>query len=799
MKRIFLFYLLVQSLFVKAQVTDSMIRVYASQVPDQKVYVHFDKEVYRAGETIWFKAYLFSGFSLSVQSRNFYAELINGQGNVIQRKVYPISASSAAGSFDLPDSTSGGSLVFRAYTTWMLNFDDAFLFQKNITVVHQSDVVPGEKTAQAKKYFIQFFPEGGNLTGGLHSVVAFKATDEVGMPVFAKGSIVDSKGAVVTSFSSLHDGMGVFNLTPVVNERYEAVWSDPSGRQQTIRLPDIKTQGIVLALTKSGTKRIFHLSRTDDVPESWKKVHILALLGQETVFKAKTDMTAVTTTSGAIPVETLPSGILQLTVFSDTWEPIAERIVMINNGNYGFDAKVNTAELNTNSKAKELIEIQVDDTLFCNLSLSVTDLAASIHTATDNIISTLLLTGDIKGWVHNPATYFADRTDSTAAKLDLVMLTHGWRRYDWVNMATGHKPVLKYPADNYLSIEATASGSKAASPLRTDEQLQIFIQGKDSSHQFLLMPKTGQDKFSLPDIMFYDSVTVYYEFMKDKRADKNRKVAFYNNFYKGEEQINLLHRPAGWQTDTAAIVQAGSFAGMPSQVSTYNNKNHMLAPVTVKTRVKSRMDQLDERYTSGLFRGGNGYPFDLTDQFASSYSDIFTYLQGKVPGGLRVLRYQDSTKVLWRGNRPALFLDEIPVDIIQISSIPVGNIAYVKVLRPPFMGAYMGGANGAIAVYTKRGADEKQTPAKGLNKSTIAGYSTPKEFYSPAYKDLSETEQAAADYRTTLYWNPSILTDSTSQKVQVEFYNNKVAKAFRIVLEGVNEMGKVVRIEKIIQ
>src|SRR4051794_1124371 len=88
---------------IKAQVVDSMIKVYSEQVPDQKAYVHFDKDLYRAGETIWFKAYLFSGFSLSAVSKNFYAELINDKGAVVQRKVYPITESSSYGNFDLPD------------------------------------------------------------------------------------------------------------------------------------------------------------------------------------------------------------------------------------------------------------------------------------------------------------------------------------------------------------------------------------------------------------------------------------------------------------------------------------------------------------------------------------------------------------------------------------------------------------------------------------------------------------------------------------------------------------------------
>ncbi|WP_147203466.1 hypothetical protein [Segetibacter aerophilus] len=792
-------FLFISFLSIHAQVIDSMIKVYSEQVPDEKAYVHFDKDLYRAGETIWFKAYLFSGFSLSSTSKNFYAELVNDKGNIVQRKVYPIAESSSSGSFDLPDSMPAGNMVFRGYTVWMYNFDTAFIFQKNIVVTDKAGLTEKKKSEVVKTYSIQFFPEGGNLVNNLQSVVAFKANDELGLPVAANGNIVDSKGTVVTSFSSKHDGMGAFNLTPSPNETYQAVWNDPSGKKQTISLPEVKAQGYVLKISGASGKKVFMLTRTDEVPESWKKVNIIALLGQERIYKAKANLAETKVTSGTIPVENLPSGIMQITIFSDTWEPIAERITMINNGNYTFQAKVNTPELNTNFRAKNTIEIEVDDTVLSNLSLAVTDAAIGRQTSGDNIISRMLLSGDIKGYVYNPTYYFANNADSTANNLDLVLLTHGWRRYNWATLARGRKPVIKFPADNYLTLEAKVFGVTTASPLRTDEQLLIFIQSKDSSSQFLEMPKTGVDKFTLPNVIFYDTATVFYQFMKDKKAEKEMSLGFYNNFIKGARRIDFLNRPLNLEVDTAAIARTKFFADKLFQLgSKFDPKGNVLEAVTVKTRTKSPTQQLDEKYASGLFRGDNGYSFDLTNNQATSYFDIFSFLQGRV-AGLQITGQGSNASLTWRGSRPALFLNEMQTDVSQISSISVSDVAYIKVMRPPFIGATGGGAGGAIAVYTKKGGDVKQEPGKGLNKSLVVGYSAPKEFYSPNYKDLSGSSEVTADYRTTLYWNPMILTDATRKKVRFEFYNNDITKAYRVILEGVNEIGKMVRVEKVIQ
>jgi hypothetical protein len=153
--------------------------------------------------------------------------------------------------------------------------------------------------------------------------------------------------------------------------------------------------------------------------------------------------------------------------------------------------------------------------------------------------------------------------------------------------------------------------------------------------------------------------------------------------------------------------------------------------------------------------------------------------------------------LLWRGSQTSTFLNEMPVDAQTISTIAVPDIAYIKVFRPPFFGAFGGGAGGAIAIYTRRGGDQVSDPGRGLDKGTLTGYSVLKEFYSPNYSEPGQ--EVEADFRSTLYWNPFVFTDGSKQKAKVEFYNNDISKALRIVIEGVNEMGKLIRIEKVLQ
>ncbi|HEY1200068.1 MAG TPA: hypothetical protein VGE79_03755, partial [Niastella sp.] len=120
-----------------AQQIDSMVNLYGERFPQEKIYVHFDKPAYNTGETMWFKSYLYAGILPSPISRNFYAELLDQNGKVLQQKIMPIYESSSAGHFDLPANLPP-TVVFRAYTTWMLNFDTAFLFTKTIRILNKT-------------------------------------------------------------------------------------------------------------------------------------------------------------------------------------------------------------------------------------------------------------------------------------------------------------------------------------------------------------------------------------------------------------------------------------------------------------------------------------------------------------------------------------------------------------------------------------------------------------------------------------------------------------------------------------
>ena len=774
------------------QVVDSMMGVLANQYPQQKVYVHFDKSVYRPGETIWFKAYLFAGFEPSNFSKNFFAELIDQNGTVLQRKVYPIVEASAAGNFDLLP-TQNNNVFFRAYTSWMLNSDTAFIFKRNITVVaaepNKLKQVPEVLVTQLK-----LFPESGDLINEVESVVAFMATNNKGKPVKVTGDIKNSTGETIASFKAQHDGMGTFLLLPKPNETYTAFYTDEFGKQSSVALPAAKANGVVLQINSSGNKKVFIVKRGASA-EGLETVNIVAHMAQQIVYKAKVPLKETIVNSGAIPASALPTGILQVTVFSDRWEPLAERIVFVNNDNYKFEASLTTPITNLGKRGKNIFEINVEDTLLANMSISITDAEIGRTSTEDNIISGLLLSGDIKGIIYNPTYYFANNADSTVNNLDLVMLTHGWRRFNWQNITRPRKPFIKYPADQPLSLIAKVFGVNPSSPIRPDETMTVILQTKDSTTQVITVPKTGPTEFAIRNFVFYDTLKLYYQFDKDKKLASNTSLLFENGLYKGPRVISLPEYTIG-NIDSLIINRAKYFA---DQIYKFGDgtKVNVLQEVIVKTKTRSKIDELDKKYASGLFSGGDAVTFDfVNDPQSSSFPNIFTYLQGRV-AGLQITNNGSNVSLLWRGSATTTFLNEMQVDANTLSTISVADIAYVKVFRPPFFGAFGGGSGGAIAIYTRKGGDQPINPGKGLDRSFITGYSVMKQFYSPDYSNTQD--EITSDLRSTLYWNPFVFTDATKTKVKIEFYNNDISKAMRVVIEGVNEYGKLIRIEKVVQ
>lgn len=790
---------------LQAQQLGDYLPSYISQYRPEKLHMHFDKSAYNRGETIWYKSYIVTGGRLSDFSRNFYVDWYDQLGKLLTHTVQPVFESSARGQFDIPSSYKGERIYLKAYTQWMLNFDSSFIFKREI-IIAQQDSMP--KFPFAKPIAsIRFFPEGGDLVNGVNSNLAFIANNQSGEPVMVRGGIFNNANQLIDSFTTTHDGMGKLSIEPSAKETYYANWLDEYGISHVTDLPTARTGGVALETVLKSDKAVFVLKRSPEMEDRFKQVHLIATINQQLVFNASINLGNKKVVTGQIPLDSsIQTGVLQITAFDANWVPLSERVLFVKNPDFEFFPKLQVTGKRLTKRAKNTIEINVYDSVLSNLSISITD-ARLFQDSSSNIFSQLLLSEDIKGYIYNPAYYFNDDNETVNAHLDLVMMTHGWRRYKWDEIAKGGKPEMKYSMDSdYLQIRGVVSNN-GQSASHANQTLTLVMQARDSSKQYFNVPIKPDGTFKQRGIIFFDSSRVYYQINNDKKLNNIATVNFQYSLPDTRFARQMQVKQYRW-LDTSQLKETNIFYAGANRTKKTMDSTVILKEVIVNSKVKTRVDILDEMYSSGLFTSKNGYAFDvLADNRAKGATDVFHYLQEMVPGltmsipifGANGAEDANSNKVPglnWREGSPDLFLNEMPTDAGAIMDLSMSQVAYIKVFRPPFMGASGSGPSGAIVIYTRKAGDIKTTNVKGLNSVLINGYTAYREFYQPDYTTL---QSKYADTRATLYWNPYILTDKKNKTVRFEFFNNDVTNRFRVVLEGVNANGKLARIEKIIE
>jgi hypothetical protein len=771
------------------------LQTFGQHYPQEKVYLQLDKDYYAAGETIWFKGYITLQNMPATQATNLYVELLDQNGAIVQKKLFMAANAGAPGFFELPETQKPGTYQLRAYTGYMLNYDPAFLFYRTIQIFDPQKKNPVQDSVKVTDYAVQFFPEGGNMILNAPGQIAFKAIDNNGYPIKVSGTVKNNKGKEVATITTTHDGMGVFELTPAANETYIATVKSAKGQSKTFPLPATATTGASLKIFNKGARIFYQTVLGDMTDSSYNDMLLVAQMGQQLVYKA--DLNAGEgRISGFIPTNDLPSGIMQITLFNKDAVPMAERLAFVRQADT-LALKLEPTTINIGERERSIILLKVPDSVQLNLSVSVTDAdAVAVDENATNIMSSLLLTSDIKGYVYNPAWYFSNLEPETLQALDLVMMTNGWRRFSWQKIVNNEFPEGKYSYEQGITVKGTAiTGGNRPTDGKIDFMIKIPY---DSSNMFASGPLNEKGDFSLTGLVFPDTALIYYQANDKQKRWKDVAVKFTPHFFDDNAVVKkpypmLLPTPINESTLKVFLATASESNKVNRSI---NNKMVYLKEVNVNARKVPKEESIDKRYATGMFSSDNGYSFDFTKEMPTSFN-VFQFLQARV-AGLNIMGDLNDPNISWRGGKPALYLNEMQTDASMISTIPVADIALVKVFRPPFMGGFGGGANGAIAIYTKRGGDTRTNDPsiKGFELFKKAGFTVVKDFYSPNYAVRKEVH-ALPDKRLTLYWNPSLVIDTVYRTAKIEFFNNDFSKRYRVVVEGIAHDGSIGRTEEI--
>jgi TonB-dependent SusC/RagA subfamily outer membrane receptor len=763
---------------------------YSLQYPQQKVYLHLDKQYYYTGDILWFKAYLVDGMfhRPDTLSTNLYVELIapdGTQADIIRIKMYH---GSGIGDFSLPDTLPEGLYQVRAYTSWMQNFHPDYFYSGNIQVLnpgYRKLISPKQARQNLKKINQQqeiyadldvaFFPEGGDLVTGIESVVAFKAINKSGFGVPVEGKVYDSEMNAVADILTRYDGMGTFKLIPRKGEKYVAVIM-VANQEYRFPLPGQLEHGIGIRVEDQPGEVILHVSSSRPTTND-RTANEIIIMG---LVRGKIYYQEIITLSGApvsVPIrKTLfPAGIVQFTFFSGRIIPLAERLVFIHHKDFMRIGLQAFDTLTDNNDRLLCLAITTKDKYYrpaeSNLSVSVLYENKEVPARQDNILTHLFLTSDLRGTIRHPWHYLEQALKGHPEDMDLLMLTHGWRKFDWAGILNNELPEIRYAEERGITISGFITTEIFARPLKNCK-VQLSVQEAYNDVFTQLSDERGFFKFE--NMIYYDTMNVKIEAWRPSER-RNLVIFIPDDIYpavtkqQGEYILTTLS-----ERDNKAYRRE-------------KNKEFMIAYEEDQKRIA--------REDSNKLKGIYGDPDAVirSEDFPSGYKDALQVLQGRVPGvivnGDNV--YIRGINTLIGNTDPLYLIDGVPVlDVSSVLALPVEDIDRIEVLKGPSCAIYGSrGGNGVIAIYTKSGSFMK----KGIIEFQMLGYHWPRKFYEPEF-----TTHGSPDETKTISWNPIVETNSAGT-AKVIFRKPVPGKNLRIVVEGITPEGNPGYVEVVLE
>lgn len=756
------------------QILDKL-SAYAHYRPQEKLYLHLDKPFYAAGEDLWFKAYLVNAafHTGDSSSRVIYAELLNARGKLIQRDLLYVSGGLAHGDFSLPDSLTEGRYVIRAYTNYMKNLGEDFFFVKEIDILNGS--APNKPLRDATPSLaLQFFPEGGNFLPGVENRVAFKALDERGNGIAVEGEVLDENNTVVTSFKSEHDGMGLVRITPInAQKQYKARLKIPGDVEGFFPLPDLTPRGYILRVSEEGDNiRIIAYTNVRNFSTDPCLVYLVAQSRGIVTFAARGEITGTTLTK-ILPKRQFPTGITQLTLFDAAQEPQCERLIFVNNQD-ALNLSVKPDKLSYAKRSKAALDITVTDKngalVAGNFSLAIYD-DTRVRAQDEypvSITSYLLLTSDLAGTVTSPGYYLKDELPETRRHRDLLMMTHGWRRFTW-------QTVLKDPvwASPYYTEHGIVVSGKVLRSLGKKPAIGSKIKVLTTRGDIMILRADSLGRFYSDRLQYYDSVDMVIQ--TDNAKGKQTELQLFLDPFNPSPPLE--HNPSPFRRFEADEFLAQ--AGRQNRITdALDGKATMLKEVEVtSTKIEERRSTI------------YGTP-DVTlkmDNSMLSYNNIFQAIQGRVAGLMISGVPPNMTISIRGGGTPLLLVDGVPMDLDMVYSLSPNDVESVDVIKGAGAAIFGSrGGNGVIAINTKNGISQS-IQTVGIHRLKYPGFYKAREFYVPKYDTPSDNHNLP-DLRSTLYWNPLIKTDSMG-RAHVSFFTSDVLSSYRIVLEGISHDG----------
>jgi len=847
--------------------------------PQEKLHLHTDRSTYLSGEKIWYRAYLVDGvFHLpDMESRYMYVELIDPLGSVVNNVTVKADTNNIlSGYLNLPDNLPLGDYTLRAYTKFMLNLGDDYLFEKNIRIVTpesattkinlniepssdnqikgyitfrdlQNNPITDIKTVKIKfedkkvtelkkqadslfhfsfkpqnidnnknllleagyyKQFIpmvsnntdfdvSFFPEGGNLLAGTNCKVAFKAINTLGLHEDISGYIIDNNNDTITNIQTSHLGMGVFVINARKDANYFALCKNKNGDIKRIELPQA-TSGNTLYVHNTLEKTMVSVLKSADMASQSEALYLLVHTRGNISYLEEWDHSKEYI---ILNTKQLPSGVSHILLINQKMQVVSERLFFCYRNDQGsINMKTNKKAYKTREQVKINLNLsgKVKNSSKESFSISVTDNKDIQQDSVSSILSNLLLTSDLKGYIENPSFYIQkDKTLAINAS-ELLMMTQGWRRYNIPSILKGDFEQPITPIELSQSISGIVEGGYYKKEPEDNAVVNIIF----PESGYADITSTSKDgRFVFEGLEFQDSTACVIQAQNKKnKLDPNLLLKM------DEHTVPKISINPQYSDNLFSVHSNKEYIEKADKKYKIENgiRSVYLDQVTV-TAQKGK----DKRSSSFLYNMAE-HKID-SDKIEEMHLTTIDQLFYNLPGVSIVKDADLKKRVQLRQGAMSLsgpiyagvIIDDMQLDDFNLDDINIYDIESLGIIKGP-RAAILGsrGMGGAVIIVTKKGGGTVRDRLKTANYTKsiyLPGFQKPAEFYSPKYETAqSRNNVTDPDLRTTIYWNPNVTFDN-STNASIVFYTADSSTSYTVIIEGVTSEGKIVYDKSIIK
>lgn len=620
---------------------------------------------------------------------------------------------------------------------------------------------------------VKFFPEGGALINIPHQNVAFKAQGADGFSKEIEGFLFNSKGDTLTNFRSEHNGMGIFTMNPVNNETYYVTVRTNDSITKRFDLPAIEPKGISIAMSHYKQEIRYEIQKTE-ATEWPQKLFLLAhTRGKLAILQPINPKR----TFGKMNDSLFTEGITHFMLIDEQGNALSERLIFVP------DHKPNQWQITTDQPTygkREKVSLQIaakdseGNPVEGTFSVSITD-RKSIQpdSLADNILSNLLLTSDLKGYVEDPAFYFLNQDARTLRSIDYLMMTHGWRRHKMENVL--RTPSLNFT--NYIEKGQTISGRIMGFFGANVKKGPICVLAP--KYNIIATTETDEKGQFIVNTSFRDSTT----FLVQARTKK------------GFAGVDILMDPPQYPVAThKAPYFNGATTFMEDYLMNTRDQYYMEGGMRVYNLKEVTVTAKRERPSSKSIYTGGINTYTVEEDRLQGYGQTAFDAASRLPS----VTITNGSEIHIRNNsEPAIIvIDDIVYEDASdiLKDIQVSDMSSISLLRGAdavILGPRASG--GAVVITLKDPRNLPARPAQGIITYTPLGYSESVEFYHPTYDTPEKKNAQRSDFRSTVYWNPELRLDAEG-KATIEYYTPDSTAPEDIIIEGVDKNGKVCRI-----